>query len=130
MPRVKDVHRRDFLKIYESLRQQYAWPETATAVKKTPRRAPYLTGLTRETCALTRPAPTEGDAVRTAIAMENESYDFYRQQLAKAAYPGEKEFYAAVSAAENAHRLALVDYLEFLTDPAGYFVAKEHPVLD
>jgi rubrerythrin len=81
-------------------------------------------------CRLVRPEESELEAGKTAIQMENESYDFYRKQYTHAIYPTEKEFYAAISAAENAHRLALIDYLEFLKDPAAYFVGKEHPSLD
>lgn len=130
LAREEDAHRRDFEKIYEALREKYEWPATESVVKKLRRKQPYLAGLTPQTCPALPPAEGETAAVRTAIKMENDSYDFYRKQLARAAYPGEKEFYEALSAAENAHRLALVDYLEFLSDPAAYFVKKEHPTLD
>ena len=130
LARDEAVHRRDFEKIYESLRDKYDWPETKVVTRKTRRKLSYLAGLTPQTCPALPPAEDELEVVNTAIKMENESYDFYRKQLALAVYPGEKEFYEALSAAENIHRLALLDYLEFLSDPAAYFVNKEHPTLD
>jgi len=30
----------------------------------------------------------------------------------------------------QAHELALIDYYDYLSDPAGWFVKKEHPSLD
>ena len=130
LAREEAAHRRDFAKIYEAVRTRYAWPEIEIISRKTRRKSLELTGITQEMCDLTRPEESELEAVKTAIQMENESYDYYQKQLVHAGYPGEKEFYTAISAAENAHRLALVDYLEFLTDPAAYFVSKEHPSLD
>lgn len=129
LAREEDTHRRDFEKIYGSLRDKYEWPSTETATKK-PRRRAITAGTAPQGTGAQRPADDEVTAVKTAIRMENDSYDFYRKQLARAAYPGEKAFYEALSAAESAHRLILVDYLEFLTDPAGYFVKKERPTLD
>jgi rubrerythrin len=130
LAREEDDHRRDFEKIFESISNKYEWPATEIATKKTQRTRPLLAGMTPLTCPSLPPAEGEIVAVTMAVAMENESYDFYRKQLIKATYPGEKEFYEALSAAENTHRLALVDYLEFLSDPAAYFVKHEHPSLD
>ena len=126
----EDGHRRDFEKIFEALRNKYEWPPTEIATKNTARKKPLLSGLTPQTCPALPPAEGEIASVRTAVKMENEAYDFYRKQLAQSTYPGEREFYLALSAAENAHRLALVDYLEFISDPAAYFVEHEHPSLD
>ncbi len=124
------THRRDFEKIYEAIRNKNAWPSTRIATKKAPPPKFATEGLTLEACALVKPAEAEIEAVKTAINMENDSYDFYRKQYNHSTYPAEKEFYGAISAAENEHRLALVDYLEFLSDPAAYFVKHERPSLD
>jgi rubrerythrin len=129
LAREEAAHRRDFEKIYEAIQSKYAWPRVGTPTRKT-RKPPHISGLTPEMCGLVRPEESELEAVKTAIKMENESYDFYRKQYGHAIYLAEKEFYQSVSAAENAHRLALIDYLEFLKDPAAYFVSKEHPTLD
>lgn len=129
LAREEATHRRDFEKIYEAIRYEHAWPKTRTSVGKI-KHQPHLSGITAEICQMVKPEKAEIEAVKTAIKMENISYDFYRKQSARAVYPAEKEFYTAVSATENGHRLALIDYLEFLEDPEGYFVSKEHPSLD
>ena len=73
---------------------------------------------------------TELDAVQGAMAMENKSYDYYESQIKEATYDAERDFYEALAAQEREHYLVLLDYFEFLKDPAAWFVSKEHPSLD
>ncbi|GAI26187.1 unnamed protein product, partial [marine sediment metagenome] len=40
------------------------------------------------------------------------------------------DFYETLAAEEREHHLILLDYYEYLKDPAGWFVKKEHPSLD
>jgi len=62
--------------------------------------------------------------------MEGRTYDFYTQQGQLASEPAEKELYRKLAAQEQAHNLALADYYEYLKNPAGWFVKKEHPSLE
>ena len=72
----------------------------------------------------------ELDAVKTALDMENRTYDYYLRQSQTATYSGEREFYEALMAQERDHAASLLDYYEFLKDPGAWFVDKEHPSLD
>lgn len=74
--------------------------------------------------------PRELDAVKIAIDKEKKSYDFYERQVTNATYDAEKCFYRSLAAEERAHELALIDYYDYLSDPAGWSVKKEHPSLD
>jgi rubrerythrin len=69
-------------------------------------------------------------AVAKARMMEGKTYDFYRQRRQEASDPAEKEFYEKLAAQEQQHTLILSDYHEYLVNPAGWFVNKEHPSLD
>ena len=73
---------------------------------------------------------TELDVVQTAMDMENRTYDFYKSQGKNANYDTERDFYEALAVEEKEHHLILLDYYEYLKDPAGWFVSKEHPSLD
>jgi rubrerythrin len=73
---------------------------------------------------------TELDAIQTAMGMENKTYDFYKSQAEKAKYDAETGFYESLAAEEREHHLILLDYCEYLKDPAGWFVRKEHPSLN
>ena len=62
--------------------------------------------------------------------MENKSHDFYQGQGKEATYDAERDFYETLAAEEREHHIVLLDYYEYLKDPAGWFVMKEHPSLD
>jgi rubrerythrin len=47
-----------------------------------------------------------------------------------AAYSGEKELYEEIAAQEKEHHRVLLDYFEFLKNPASWFVEKEHSSVD
>ena len=73
---------------------------------------------------------SELDAVKVAIDKEKKSYDFYENQASKAIYDTERSFYEALAREEREHELTLLDYYDYLSDPAGWFVKTEHPSLD
>ena len=54
----------------------------------------------------------------------------YKDQARSATYDAEKDFYELLAAEEQEHHLVLLDYYEYISDPAGWFVMKEHPSLD
>ena len=62
--------------------------------------------------------------------MENKTYDFYQSQVKIATDDAERGFYQALMAQEREHQLVLLDYYEYLKDPAAWFVKTEHPSLD
>ena len=67
---------------------------------------------------------TELDAVKKAMDMENKTYDFYKSQGEKANYDAEREFYEGLASEEREHHMILLDYYEYLKDPASWFVVK------
>ena len=126
----EDVHRQVFEGIYKKISSDKKWPDQglhsdgvsglktlfSTAIDKMERDVKSM--------------PEEIDAVKTAMEMENKTYDFYNEQLAKARYDAEKKFFKELSAQEKEHHRVLLDYYEFLKDPAAWFVLKEHPSID
>jgi len=126
----EDIHRQKFEEIYEAIRSQKAWPKTDFQPDggKNLRTIFIQTGE-RLGSAIKAPA-TELDAVQTAINLESKTYDFYKTQSEKATYEVERGFYEALAIQEKEHHLILLDYYEYLKDPAAWFVSKEHPSLD
>ncbi len=124
------IHRQKFEEIYEAIRSQKAWPKTDFQPDGG-RRLRTLFIQTGESLGFAMKAPaTELDAVQTAMDLENKTYDFYNTQGKKATYGIEREFYEALAMQEKEHHLILLDYYEYLKDPAAWFVSKEHPSLD
>ena len=126
----EDIHRQKFEQIYDAIRSKKAWPKTdfqpdgGTALRT------IFARTTEKTGANIKAHATELDAIQTAMNMENKTYDFYISQDKKATHDAEREFYRALAAQEREHHLVLLDYYEYLKDPAAWFVKKEHPSLD
>ena len=126
----EDIHQRVFQRIYDGIQNEKAWPGADFRPDRGRRlRTIFAEAAERLGSSIEAPA-TELDAIQTAMDMENKSYDFYKIRGRSAAYDGEKEFYETVAAEERGHYLTLRDYREYLFNPAGWFVEKEHPSLD
>jgi rubrerythrin len=126
----EDVHRQKFEEIYNALRNKKAWPEVDFQPDKGRRLRTILATATEELGTVIKASTTELDAVQTAMDMENKTYDFYKKQSQNATYDAERDFYNTVAAEETEHHRVLLDYYEYLKDPAGWFVKTEHPSLN
>ncbi len=124
------VNRQKFGEIYEAIRSKKTWPKTDFKPDGGIRLRTIFVRATEETSSDIKTSATELDAVQTAMDMENKTYDFYQTQGKNATYAAEREFYEALAFQEKEHHLILLDYYEFLKDPAAWFVSKEHPSLD
>ena len=126
----EDVHRQKFEEIYSALRNKKTWPETDFQPDKGKRLRTIFATATEELGAAIKAPATELDAVQTAMDMENKTYDFYKKRSQNATYDAERDFYDTVAAEEREHHQVLLDYYDYLKDPAGWFVKMEHPSLN
>ena len=126
----EDIHRQKFEEIYSAIRNKRAWPRTDFQPDGGRRLRTIFARATEEIGVDVKAPATELDAVKTAMDMENKTYDFYKSQGENAAYDIERDFYETLAAEEREHHLVLLDYYEYLKDPASWFVTKEHPSLD
>ena len=126
----EDIHRQKFAEIYEAFKSEKAWPK----VNFQPDGGKGLRTIfatTSEKMGSNVKAPaTELDAVQTAIDMEVKSYDLYKDRSQSAIFETERDFYETLAGEEREHRLVLVDYQQYLKDPAAWFAEKEHHSLD
>ena len=126
----EDTHRQKFEGIYDAIRNTKKWPLMDLQPDWGKRLRTIFTKTTEEMGTDVKVLSTEFDAVVTAIDMESKTYDFYQNQGGGATYDTERDFYETLAAEEREHHLVLLDYYEYLKDPAGWFVEKEHPSLD
>jgi len=126
----EDKHRQRFEQIYKAIQNKKVWPEIDIA----PGKGHILGTLFSKAIEMSdtnfKAPPDELDAISIALEMENKTHDFYKDQSKKAKHDAERKFYESLAAEERGHYLALVDYREYLIDPAGWFVKSEHPSLD
>jgi len=126
----EDIHRQKFEQIYNAIRSKKGWPKLNFQPDKGKKLRTILAQATEDIGSKVKVVATEIGAVQTAMDLENKTYDFYKMQSQRADYDAEKEFFEALAGEEREHHKVLQDYYEFLKDPAGWFVAKEHPSLD
>ena len=126
----EDTHRQKFEEIYSAIRSKKAWPVSDFQPDGGKRLRTIFARATEEIGWNIKALATELDAIQTAMDMENKTRDFYKGQGGNATYDAERGFYETVAAEEREHHLVLLDYYEYLKDPAGWFVRREHPSLD
>ena len=126
----EDIHRLKFAEIYDAIRNKRGWPGTDFQPDGGKRLRTIFARATEEMGYSIKVPATELDAVQTAMNMENKTHDFYKNQGKNATNDAEREFYETVATEEREHHIILLDYYEYLQDPAAWFVKKEHPSLD
>jgi rubrerythrin len=126
----EDIHRQVFEKIYKNISANLGWPEKTVSFDSGRRLKTIFAKATAAMAANPSAIPSEMDAIQTGMTMENKTYDFYVKRAGLAAFPGEKKFYEEIAAQEKEHHRILLDYYEFLTDPAAWYKFKEHQMVD
>ncbi|MFC1918652.1 ferritin family protein [Chloroflexota bacterium] len=126
----ENLHRQKFEEIYNEIREKKTWPAIILQAGGNKGVRTILSDADGKPGAGTKVVATELEAVEKAMKMENKTYDFYKGRKEKAGYDAERDFYEALAIQEREHHTALLDYYEYLKDPASWFVTKEHPSLD
>lgn len=119
-------HQKKFEEIYEALKRGQDWPDVGLPSEKAKKIKSIFAQATKELGNRFIVAESELEAIKTAMDMEIKTYDFYRSRSEQSTLPREKRFYEALAAEERGHHLALLDSYDYLTDPAGWFIMKEH----
>lgn len=126
----EDLHRKRFEDIYKSIVEKKRWPATdIKAIKHMPFITVFGDAIKKAGTSFKAHA-NEFTAVDTAMEMEIKSRDYYKDRADKAEADVEINFFTTISAEEQGHYLSLVDYKEYMTDPAGWFTRTEHHSLD
>jgi rubrerythrin len=126
----EDIHRQVFERIYKDISAKKGWPEKAFKGDGGSGLRTVFAKALKTMDKNVKSMATELDTIQTAMAMENKTYDFYKSRSGKARYAAEKEYYEELAMQEEEHHRVLLDYYEYLKDPAAWFVQKEKPSLD
>ena len=127
----EDQHAQKAQEIYDAIKANKGWPEKETVFKHATSLKSVLDEAFEDMDAEpVKPSTTELDAFKTAMALEDKSYTFYKARFEEAASLHEKSFYKALTGEERMHYLALLDSFEYLSNPQGWFSKKERWGLD
>ena len=126
----EDIHRQVFEKIYNAIRNKKGWPAADFQPDGGRRLRTIFARETGKVGSNVKALATELGTIQKAMDMENKTYDFYKSRGEAVAYDAERDFYKTLAVEERGHHTILLDYYEYLKNPAGWFVKKEHPSLD
>jgi len=126
----EDIHRQVFERIYKDISAKKGWPEKAFKSDGGSGLRTVFAKALKTIDKDVKSLASELDAIQTAMAMENKTYDFYKSRSGKARYAAEKQYYEELTMQEEEHHRVLLDYYEFLKNPAAWFVQKEHHSFD
>jgi len=126
----EDHHRRKFEQIYDTMRKKKSWPAVDFQADGGQKLRTIFARAIENMDSGAKALETELDAVQLAMDMENKSLDFYKSRSENATDYDEKEFYEMLVMEEREHHLILLDYYDYLKDPAGWFARKERSSLD
>jgi rubrerythrin len=122
----EDRHREKFEEIFKGFQKKKAWP----AVNITPHDGKEIKTLFAGASKSVKSSTTEMEAVQTAMDMENKTRDFYQKQAQGSSFEAEKKYFEILAQEESVHHSLLLDYFEYMRNPAGYFTMKERHSLD
>ena len=123
----ENQHILNFETIYHDIEVKAEWPE----VKVGPSLVGTSTGpFSQPVTGHTKSIASELKSVQKAMEMENKTLDYYLTWAATTSYPIEKRFCEALAEQERTHHSLLLEYFEFLKDPAQWFTMKEHQSMD
>jgi rubrerythrin len=123
----EDRHLQNFEQIYRAIEVKTGWPEMRLGTSQVEASTAFFN---QSISGHTMSTGIELKSLQNAMDMENKTLDYYLGYACKALYPMEKEYYEAVAGQERTHHSLLLDYFEFLKDPAQWFTMKEHQSLD
>ena len=126
----ENIHHQKFVEIYNAIRDKNVWPVVDFQPDGGKTLRTLFARATEKMGSSARAPATELEAIKTAMEMENKSYDFYAKQSKNIMSAATRDFYKTVASEEREHYIILLDYYEYLLDPAAWFVKKEHPSLD
>jgi rubrerythrin len=126
----EDYHRQKFEQIFETIRKSHKWPVVDFKADGGKTLRTIFAEETNNPTTTIKVAQTELDAVQKAMQIEDKSFDLYHQRFEQAAKGAERDFYETISNEERQHKLVLLNYYEFLHDPAEWYVKAEHHSLD
>lgn len=122
-------HVKKIEQLYASLEETGKWPD----VVLTRDRGETVDNIFAEALAnvdeKVKGTTTDIEALKMAVEMEDQGIKYYQSKADMADDPFEKKFYHLLVREEGEHFISLLDTIEFLEDPQGYFSQLERGTL-
>lgn len=117
-------HIKRIKEIYQSLEKDPHWTESLCEFSP-PHEGARIFSEALAQGTMAAGSPTDLKAIDFALQMEQKSIDFYQRLARQAQDPRERRFLLSLVNEERGHYYFLVDYRNYLVDPADWYFIKE-----
>jgi rubrerythrin len=126
----EDYHRQKFESIFKVIQKENTWPEVQFNENQGKTLKNIFSKASLKLTSKSAVSSSEKEAVQKAMTMENKTLDYYKECSLKSNFKAEKKYYETLAGEESSHHAVLLDYFEYINDPANWFTMKERHSLD
>jgi rubrerythrin len=123
--KAEERHVRKIKELYRSLSETGQWPNVVLTRENSERSANIFAAAMSDLNEKVKGTTTDIEALKTAAKLEDDGIKYYQAKGDKADDPFEKKFYLLLAHEEGEHFISILDTIEFLEDPQGYFSQLE-----
>jgi rubrerythrin len=127
LARQEDFHIERILQIYEQMKKEEPLKEWITSVAGTGKLDKVFQESLQEKA---QASENDLNALRFGLEIEDKSIKYYENLAGHALDSYEKRFYLTLSHEERDHYLRIMDSIEYLSDPVGWFYTKQRSMVD
>jgi rubrerythrin len=127
--RAEEKHVRRIKELYESLEKTGEWPQVLLTRTEKETVGNIFATATATTKDKAKGISTDIDALKMAAKLEDEGMKYYQAKADETDDPFEKKFYRLLVHEEGEHFVSILDTIEYLQDPQGYFSQLERGTL-
>lgn len=127
LARQEDFHIERILQIYEQMKKEEPLKEWTTAVAGIGALDKVFQDSLQEKA---QASENDLNALRFGLELEDKSIKYYDNLASRSLDSYEKRFYLTLSHEERDHYLRIMDSIEYLSDPVGWFYTKQRSMVD
>ncbi len=127
LARQEDFHIERILQIYEKMKGEESFKEWITSVAGIGSLDKVFQESLQEKA---QASENDLNALRFGLELEDKSIKYYEKLASNALDSYEKRFYLTLSHEERDHYLRIMDSIEYLSDPVGWFYTKQRAMVD
>lgn len=119
--KAEEQHIKKINQLYRSLTETGQWPDVALTREGSERTTNIFAAAMSDPNKKVKGTTTDIEALKAAAKMEDDGIKYYQAKSDKTDDPFEKKFYLLLVHEEGEHFISILDTIEFLEDPQGYF---------
>jgi len=127
--KAEEKHVKKIKELYESLEKTGEWPQVILTRSDKETVGNIFAAATAATKDKAKGISTDIDALKMAAKLEDEGMKYYQSKADETDDDFEKKFYRLLVHEEGEHFVSILDTIEYLQDPQGYFGQLERGTL-